>query len=149
MTITVDFFRRDNLEDGARLYCTVFNEPPWDNDWTVDRAQRRMSEIIETPGYRGYIAAREEELIGFVMGNLEQWYTGEHFYLKEMCVRPSRQRRGIGTALLEHLGDELRREEVERVYLLTMQESPAHAFYDANGFRSNDRMRMQYLRLEP
>ncbi len=83
------------------------------------------------------------------MGNIEQWYTGEHFYLKEMCVRPSEQRRGIGTLLMEYLLDELQSEDVERVYLLTMRESPARAFYEENGFYLADQMGMQSLQLEP
>lgn len=149
MSLAIDSFQRDKLEDGARLYRTVFNEPPWDDNWTLESAQTRLSEIIETPGYRGYSASLEEELVGLVMGNLEQWYTGEHFYLKEMCVRPSRQRRGIGTTLMEYLTRDLREDGVERVYLLTMQESPAREFYETNGFRLNEQMGMQSLQLGP
>ena len=149
MTLAIDSFPRGNLEDGARLYRTVFNEPPWNDDWTVETAQTRLSEIIETPGYRGYSALLDEELVGLVMGYLEQWHTGEHFYLKEMCVRPSWQRHGIGTSLMEHLTEALRNDGVERVYLLTMQESPARAFYEINGFRLNERIGMQSLQLEP
>lgn len=149
MSLAIDSFQRDKLEDGARLYRTVFNEPPWDDNWTLESAQTRLSEIIETPGYRGYSASLDEELVGLVMGNLEQWYTGEHFYLKEMCVRPSRQRRGIGTTLMEYLTRDLREDGVERVYLLTMQESPAREFYETNGFRLNEQMGMQSLQLGP
>ena len=149
MTISIDSFPRDNLEEGARLYRTVFNEPPWNDQWTVETAQIRLSQIIETPRYRGLSASLDEELVGLVMGNLEQWYTGEHFYLKEMCVRPTQQRRGIGTMLMEHLVEELQSEGVKRVYLLTMQESPARAFYEENGFYLDEQMGMQSLQLEP
>ena len=149
MTISIDFFPRDNLEEGARLYRTVFNEPPWNDEWTAETAQTRLLQITETPGYKGYSTSLDEELVGLVMGNLEQWYTGEHFYLKEMCVRPSQQRRGIGTMLMEYLIEELQSEDVERVYLLTMQESPARAFYEENGFFLNEQMGMQSLQLEP
>lgn len=149
MSLAIDSFQRDKLEDGARLYRTVFNEPPWDDNWTLESAQTRLSEIIETPGYRGYSASLDEEIVGLVMGHLEQWYTGEHFYLKEMCVRPSRQRRGIGTTLMEYLTRDLREDGVERVYLLTMQESPAREFYETNGFRLKEQMGMQSLQLGP
>lgn len=83
------------------------------------------------------------------MGNLEQWYTGKRFYLKEMCVCSSQQRRGIGTMLMEYLIEELQSEDIERVYLLTMQESPARTFYEDNGFYLNEQMGMQSLQLEP
>lgn len=149
MTLTVDSFPRNNLEDGVQLYRAVFNEPPWDDEWTVETARTRLVEIMETPGYRGYSAFLVEELVGLVLGNLEQWYTGQHFYLKEMCVRPSCQRRGIGTTMLEDLTEELRSEGVERVYLLTRQASPAREFYESNGFHLNERMGMQSLPLKP
>ncbi|WP_122088642.1 GNAT family N-acetyltransferase [Halalkalicoccus subterraneus] len=149
MTISIDSFSRDNLDEGVRLYHTVFNEPPWNDEWTVETARRRLSQIIETPGYRGYSASFRGELVGLVMGNLEQWYRGKRFYLKEMCVCPSQQRRGIGTTLMEHLVEKLRNESVERVYLLTMQESPARAFYEKNGFHLNEQMGMQSLQIEP
>ncbi|ADJ17089.1 GNAT family N-acetyltransferase [Halalkalicoccus jeotgali] len=149
MTVSVESFPRDNLDEGVQLYRAVFNEPPWEDDWTDETARRRLSQIIETPGYRGYGASVRGELVGLVMGNLEQWYTGEHFYLKEMCVCPSQQRHGIGTTLIAHLIETLQKESVERVYLLTMQESPARAFYENNGFRLDEQMGMQSLQIEP
>ena len=149
MSISIDFFPSDNLEEGARLYRAVFNKPPWNDDWTIETAQMRLAQITETPGYRGYSATLDEDLVGLVMGNLEQWYTGNHFYLKEMCVRPFQQRRGIGTMLMEYLIEELQSENVERVYLLTMQESPAREFHEDNGFSINEQMGMQSLQLDP
>lgn len=148
MSLSIDPFPEADLEEGARLYRTVFNSPPWNDEWTLATARRRLSEIVETPGYRGYRASLDAELVGVLLGNLEQWYSGEHFHLKELFVRPSRQRRGIGTALIEFLADELRREGVERIYLLTLEDSPARSFYETNGFRRNEAMGMQSLHLE-
>lgn len=70
MTISIDPFPRDNLEEGSRLYRTVFNEPPWNDEWTVELSQTRLSEIIETPGYRGYSASLDEEIVGLAVGTL-------------------------------------------------------------------------------
>ena len=149
MSISIESFPITKLDEGARLYRTVFNEPPWNDDWTIETARTRLAQIIETPGYRGYSATLDEKLVGLVIGNHEQWYTGNHFHLKEMCVSPSQQRRGTGTMLMEHLIEELQSENVEQVYLLTMQESPARAFYEDNGFALDEQMGMQSLQLEP
>ena len=149
MSISIEFFSSDDLEEGARLYRTVFNEPPWNDDWTIETARTRLAQVIETPGYRGCSATLDENLVGLVMGNLEQWYTGNHFYLKEMCVHPFQQRCGIGTMLMEYLLEELQSEDVEQVYLLTMQESPARTFYEDNAFSLDEQMGVQSLQLEP
>ena len=148
MTLSIDCFPDNNLEEGAQLYCTVFNEPPWNDEWEDKTAQLRLAEMIKTPGYRGYSACLDDQIIGMVMGNLEQWYTGKHYYLKEMFIHPSQQRRWFGTVLIEHLIAKLTSENVERVYLLTMQESPARSFYERNRFQLNKRMGMQSLQLE-
>ncbi|ADJ16641.1 GNAT family acetyltransferase [Halalkalicoccus jeotgali B3] len=71
MTVSVESFPRDNLDEGVQLYRAVFNEPPWNDDWTDETARRRLSQILETSGYRGYGASVRGELVGLVMGNLE------------------------------------------------------------------------------
>lgn len=148
MTLSVGSLPAEDLDEAARLYRDVFNEEPWDDDWTVETARRRLGEIRRTPGYRGFGAYRDGALIGVAMGYLERWYSGPHFYLKEMFVRPSRQRRGVGTTLLEALLDALDGESVERVYLLTMRDGPARAFYESYGFRLEEGMGMQVLALD-
>lgn len=148
MPIVVDRFRRDDLEDGAELYRTVFNRPPWNDEWTVETARNRLSEILETPGYRGYKASLEGELVGFVVGNLEQWDTGRRFFVEELCVHPDDQQRGIGTRLVERLIDELRDADVERAYLVTMTDGSARSFYESNGFSLDERMGLQSRRVD-
>ena len=149
MTLTINPFPSDNLEDGARLYQTAFNEPPWDDNWTVDAAQTRLSEIIDTPGYQGYSASLNEELVGLVVGNFEQWYSGKHFYVDEMCTHPNRQRRGVGAELIQHLINEVQSEGAELIYLYTMRETPAREFYDAHGFVIDEQMKQLSIKLEP
>ncbi|MET9020366.1 GNAT family N-acetyltransferase [Actinopolymorpha sp. NPDC004070] len=76
-------------------------------------------------------------LRGFAIGHTEQWFTGKHFLLQEMCVRTDLQRQGAGTALLGAL--EARLAGVEQVYLLTERHGAAHRFYEHCGFRAAQR----------
>ena len=145
--IHIEPFPRENLEAGARLYRDVFNGPPWNDEWTVETARTRLAQLTEMPGYYGYGVTLEETLVGFLMGYTEQWYTGKFFHLKEMCVDPDHRRCGIGTELLAHLVDHLERENVTRLYLFTLRDSPARAFYDERGFHLNEDMGMQSLQL--
>ncbi|RBI59804.1 GNAT family N-acetyltransferase [halophilic archaeon] len=132
----------NDLTECVRLYCSVFNEEPWNDAWTEQTAQTRLHEILEAPGYRGYAATRNSDVIGFAMGNLEQWHSGKRFFLKEMLVDTALQQSGIGTDLLDYLITELRRENVEQVYLLTMRDSPAYDFYKKNGFTLTEQTTM-------
>jgi GNAT superfamily N-acetyltransferase len=84
------------------------------------------------------MVASDGDLLGFALGNLERSGHEDHFLLREMCVRTTRQRQGHGTALLQALGDQM--PDVRHWYLLTARNSDASAFYQKNGFRPAERM---------
>jgi aminoglycoside 6'-N-acetyltransferase I len=67
------------------------------------------------------------------------WYGGSSFNLQEMCVKTEFQRCGLGTRLLRHLEQVLTERGVTSLYLLTMRDSQAEAFYTKNGFRVSRR----------
>jgi aminoglycoside 6'-N-acetyltransferase I len=134
---TIDDFSRDFLDAAVRLFVTVFNAAPWNDSWTQASAGARLRDVVDTPGFVGVGLTDGEELCGFAIGHTERWFTGRHFLLQEMCVRTDLQRRGMGTELVNAL--ERRLAGVERVYLLTDRQSPAHAFYERSGFHSAGR----------
>ena len=139
-------FTADHLDDAAALYVEVFNNPPWNDRWSVETARKRLADILDTPGFLGNVYV-DHGLLGFAVGYCEQWHSGLHFYLNEMCVRTDRQRMGIGAALIEQLVQTLQQMQVENMYLLTMRDGPAEAFYAKHGFRTSPRMVMLSRRL--
>lgn len=143
MTINTYPLGEAHLTRCAEVFVTVFGNPPWNEAWDVDDVKTRLEEMYRTPGSYGVIAIEENEVLGFAMGYAEQWRRGKkHFYLKEMCVLPGRQRSGIGTEIVETLRRELMEMGVEAIYLLTARESPAQAFYEKLGFHVNAKMIM-------
>lgn len=84
---------------------------------------------------------------GFVLGRLEQCDSGRLYYLQKMGVKSAEQGRGIGSELLDHLLNELKTRDVERVYLSTMRERPAASFYSATGFHADESAHLQYRQL--
>jgi len=63
--------------------------------------------------------------------------------LQELCVLPSRQRSGIGRALLKRLRDDLHLENTGKIYLITAAVGGPADFYDKLGFyRSSGRILM-------
>ncbi|GAA2756544.1 GNAT family N-acetyltransferase [Actinopolymorpha rutila] len=87
----------------------------------------------------------DQNLCGFAIGHTEQWFTGRHFLLQQMCVRTDLQRQGVGTALLEAL--EARLIDVKQVYLLTERHGAAHRFYEHCGFRAAHRTGVMLKRI--
>lgn len=123
------------------LYVETFNAPPWNESWLVDDADRRLSDMLATPGAQGVgLFDSTDRMLGFALGHVERARQEDHFLLQEMCVRTSAQGQGYGTQLLEALSNRLR--DVRHWYLLTAHESNAAAFYLKNGFRPAGRMRV-------
>jgi aminoglycoside 6'-N-acetyltransferase I len=141
--------RCDDICRCAEVFVAVFSREPWNEDWRVTDALTRLEELYRTPGFYGVIAYADEEMVppedseqglGFAMGHTERWKRGRPFYLTEMCVMPHRQRRGVGTAIMRVLCQDLAEMDVEAMYLLTLRDSPAEAFYEQCGFNVNSRM---------
>ena len=126
----------------AHVFMTVFNEAPWNEAWSLPAALARLQEIANTPGFYGIAADDDAEILGFAMGYAEHWHDTSHFYLKEMCVVPRCQRTGIGRTLIQTLSRDLGAMNVEKMYLLTVRDGPAEAFYTRCGFYSSPKMIM-------
>jgi aminoglycoside 6'-N-acetyltransferase I len=141
-------FDPSDLHDAAYLYVDVFNGEPWRDQWSFESARQRLADAHQTPGFVG-VSLRDERgtVIGFAVGNLEQWFTDHQYYLREMCVDRRMQRLGLGSRLLAAIQE--RTPTVSVSYLLTARETPAHAFYEAHGFAIARRQVVLTKRLSP
>ncbi len=130
-------FTTSDLEQGAKVYVSCFNAPPWDDNWTLDDAKKRLETLLQFPGAIGLVATRESRIVGLAIGHCEPWSDGRHFYLNEMCIDPAEQRSGIGGALLREFLQVLREEGISSLYLLTDTGTGAEAFFRKNGFEDD------------
>jgi aminoglycoside 6'-N-acetyltransferase I len=140
-------FSVNDLPLVAALYCEVFSAPPWNEAWTGDTASALLRDTLNTPGSLGLLAWQDGQLVGCTLGYEELSFDGVHFYLKEMFVHPTLQRRGIGARMLHELKRTLGHHGVRRIYLLTERDSAAADFYGAQGFYQSPRI-MMACRLE-
>ncbi len=118
----------------ARLFTDVNNAPPWNDGWTEDRSVRRLTDIFSSPGSWGIAASSAQRLVAFLIGNIEAFYDGDHFCLREMVVATEAQRRGLGSRLLAEAERRLRAQGVSEVYLLTSRGNGTAEFYEKNGY---------------
>lgn len=139
----------DDLDALTKLYTECFNGPPWNDGWSYEAARDRLGAIVAGRYFRGYVAVVDACLVGMLLGQKERWVTHYHFALQEMCVRPNLQRSGVGTHLLRHAIDELRSENVEKVYLITSPGDAAEAFYGKLGFYKSRGRIVMGLPLQP
>ena len=132
------------LEENDLIQCTetfikVFNDEPWNDEWTFTKAQKYLLDFYNTPGFLGVLAIENKEVIGFILGVHRTWWSGDEFYIHEMCVESQHQNKGIGKSLLDYLIKSLEN-NVSNMTLLTDRGIPAEAFYKKNGFEEIERL---------
>ncbi len=125
---------KSDAGDLTQLFLYCFNGPPWNDGWSREAAEERLDGLMTAPHFRGYLAVYESRVVGMLLGQKERWVHDYHFNLQEMCVLPSMQRSGVGTALMRHAQGALLGENVDKVYLITAPGDAAEAFYGKLGF---------------
>ncbi len=141
-------FEACDLDECARLYVRVFNREPWNDEWTFATARKKLNEIFDTPNFKGVIFKKNGKIVGAVIGNCEQWYTGMHYNLKEFFVTPEIQGKGIGTKMLMQLERELKGMGVVLVHLFTSKKDFTRIFYEKNGYRQSAEMALMFKDFE-
>ncbi|TRZ39179.1 GNAT family N-acetyltransferase [Niallia circulans] len=101
------FITEDTLEQCIELYISVFNSEPWNETWTYSSAKERLTDLLHTPKFLGFLLYVKGNLIGFIAGNSKKSYAGLTFYLAELCINNRIQGKGYGTKLLLSLEEEL------------------------------------------
>lgn len=125
--------KRNDIEKCAQLYAEVFSSEPWHENWSPSLAYERLMHFYDSKGFVG-VLAEEKEIFSFALGNIEPFYSGAFFYLREMCTKPNAQNQGIGKKTIKSLEDTLASMEVKNIYLITERSIPAANFYTACGF---------------
>src|SRR5436190_1499248 len=92
-----------------------------------------------------FIALLDGALVGTVMGG----YDGHRGWVYSLAVSPRARRRGIGTALMRHIEQELARRGCPKINLQVLATNAATvAFYQKLGYAIEERVSMGKL-LEP
>ena len=135
----IKLIEQNDLIQCTEMFIKVFNDDPWNDEWTFSKAQKYLLDFYNTPGFLGILAIENKEVIGFIFGAHRTWWSGNEFYIHEMCVESQHQNRGIGKLLLDYLIKSLGN-NISNITLLTDRGIPAEAFYKKNGFREIERL---------
>lgn len=127
----------DDLVECSRLYASIFKEPPWNEEWSIEDAFERLSDFQACPNTVSLKAVNNGQIIGFLSGEIQKWNGAHFYYLKEICVSGKNQRKGVGSALIGNLTMSLKSQGVSRIYLITQRGSIPSSFYSSLGYTEN------------
>jgi aminoglycoside 6'-N-acetyltransferase I len=137
MAERIEAFTADHLDECARLAVATFNAEPWNDGWTFDTSKRELAWTMEVPGFAGLVSL-DEEIVAFATGYREPNDRREVFFLRTLRVGPEAQGTGVGSRLIGHLKEHLRKGGVNTIYLTTRKGIPAERFYGRHGYKTND-----------
>lgn len=128
---------KKDLEKCAEIFKRSFSNEPWNESWSSESALERISHFYDSKGFCGALA-EEGVVLGFVLGNIEPYFSGAIFYLREMCIEPEHQNSGAGDILLKKIENILKLKGVVSIYLITEHNIPAANFYVKRGFKVDE-----------
>jgi aminoglycoside 6'-N-acetyltransferase I len=140
MQNTIRVLSEKEVEEASNIFTNVFSSSPWNEPWCLQTSYKRLLDISKTPGYIGigYFNSNNQ-MIGFLVGNEEQWADSKNFYINEICVQNNIQQNGVGTSLLKYLINILSQRRVDAAYLSTERgQGKPELFFMKNGFVTNE-----------
>src|SRR5689334_22955989 len=95
------------LEQCAALYSPAYNTEPWNDNWTYATALALLTCYYNTPEFMGWVALQDGKVMGCAIGNIEPYYSGNIFILKEVFVAVDAQGSGVGRQLMATMKEQL------------------------------------------
>jgi len=126
----------------AALYMEAFNAPPWNDQWTLERATQYLEEIVDRRGFAGFVGEDgDKRMVCLMLGHRVSWWNENQFRIHEMAVLPEHQHQGVGQALIRHTKRELAALGYNQMHLITDYHARPAEFYRKAGFHESEELR--------
>lgn len=125
----------ENNSEIEELFVSVFTKEPWNDDWSnASQLDLYIEDLTANRNSLTFGLYEGGDLVAVSMGHVKHWYSGTEYYIDELCVRTEKQGMGIGSEFLSEIENELKKIEINNIFLLTEKTVPAYDFYRNRSF---------------
>lgn len=119
----------------AQAMMAAYAQAPWFENWTEERALRRIQAILSNYEACGMAAIMDGQVIGGVLGYVDPYAEEDFFFVSELFVRPQYQKKGYGKGLLLALEEQLKEKNIHVTQLISIEDN--QGFYHASGMEKD------------
>lgn len=128
-------FNMGMLDECVDLFIDVFSREPWDDSYdSRDVVVNFLKNHYQNNYFLGYVAIINEKIVGASIGYMKPWIEGMEYYVDQFFIDYASQNTGIGTKFIQKIEKDLKKKNINAIFLLTDEGTPAHRFYLKTGF---------------
>lgn len=131
----------ENIDEVIKHYMEYYNNCE-NGCWTYEKAYKRIHQVMTIEGAECMVQYDNGEMVGFLMGYYKEFDDLKAYFLEEIVVFANHQNKGYGTALLADLEARVRKNGVEHIELISVNDEHHMHFYQKLGFYAANNLAM-------